>query len=129
MNHIAIYNRIVLKKKYDWFIGINIIFLEKNDFGIQRPKLAGVLKVDEDWFGEQWRKFYYSTPVPNPNQEDVSIGDIVGGSQVLDLSETIFKATVSRINSNTKEVAIVIYSMHVTVRSTNCNTVLKIFWI
>ena len=79
----------VLKKKYDWFIGINIIFLEKNDFGIQRPKLAGVLKVDEDWFGEQWRKFYYSTPVPNPNQEDVSIGDIVGGSQALDLSETI----------------------------------------
>jgi hypothetical protein len=79
----------VLKKKYDWFIGINIIFLEKNDFGIQRPKLAGVLKVDEDWFGEQWRKFYHSTPVPNPNQEDVSIGDIVGGAQALELSESI----------------------------------------
>ena len=79
----------VLKKKYDWFDGITIVFLEKNDFGIQRPKLAGVLKVDEDWFGEQWRKFHYSLPIPNPNEEEVSIGDIVGGSQALDLSESI----------------------------------------
>lgn len=89
---VKILNRIlnsVLKQKYNWFIEINVIFIEKNNYGIQRPKLSGVLKVDEDWFGEQWRKFHYSLPIPNPNEEDVSIGDIVGGAQALDLSETI----------------------------------------
>jgi hypothetical protein len=81
---------ITLKKKFDWVIGINIMFIEKTNFGIQRPKLSGVLKVDQDWFGKQWTKFNYSL-VPNPNQNNISIVEMpaIEGVLAIELSEII----------------------------------------
>lgn len=81
---VKILNRVLnmfLKNKYDWLIEIKVIFLENylNHGDIVRMQLCGVIKVDEEWFAKQWREFHYSAPMPDPNQEDISFGTIIGG--------------------------------------------------
>ena len=79
----------VLKKKYDWFDKINIVFYEKKNNGV--PKMNGVIYVDEEWYYKMWREYHYSTNPVNPNVEDVSIGDIIGGKIANDLRDDIVK--------------------------------------
>jgi hypothetical protein len=90
----------LLNKKFDWFIEVKIIFLETKKTNIKVPKLNGIIKVDEDWFAKQWREYHYSAPIPEPNIEDISIGDIVGGSLAAEISEEITKGLQLTISSS-----------------------------
>lgn len=84
--------KFLLKRKFDWFIDIQIMFLETTKTNIKVPKLNGIIKVNEDWYGSQWREYnWHSNPPPNPNIEDISIGDIVGGELAKEISQEIIK--------------------------------------
>lgn len=83
-----------LKKKYDWFIEIKILFVHKRDTGVQTPQLSGIFIVDEDWYGKKWREYHYSSPIPDTQIEDVQIGDIIGGKLASELSDE-FKTILS----------------------------------
>ena len=91
----------VLKKKYQWFdrIIINKLSYSKdsNYLGINAELFA-----DEDWVGNQWREYHYSTPIPSETEDTpISLGMIIGG----ELSKQLqghFKNVFSIITSEKK---------------------------
>ena len=93
---------LLLKRKFDWFNEINIIFLEITKTNTKVPKLNGIIKVDEDWYGTQWRDYNYSRPIPDTNVEDISIGDIVGGKLADEIAQEIIKGLQIVISSSIK---------------------------
>ena len=93
---------LLLKRKFDWFNEINIMFLEITKTNTKVPKLNGIIKVDEDWYGTQWRDYNYSRPIPDTNVEDISIGDIVGGKLADEIAQEIIKGLQIVISSSIK---------------------------
>ena len=93
---------LLLKRKFDWFNEINIMFLEMTKTNTKVPKLNGIIKVDEDWYGTQWRDYNYSRPIPDTNVEDISIGDIVGGKLADEIAQEIIKGLQIVISSSIK---------------------------
>jgi len=90
----------VLKKKYDWFDKINVVFYEQKKDGV--PKINGVIYVDEEWYYKMWREYHYSTNPVNPNIEDISIGDIIGGKMANDLRDDIVNSLSFVFGENIK---------------------------
>jgi len=90
----------VLKKKYDWFNKINVVFYEQKKDGV--PKINGVIYVDEEWYYKMWREYHYSTNPVNPNIEDISIGDIIGGKMANDLRDDIVNSLSFVFGENIK---------------------------
>lgn len=90
---------LTLKKKFDWFIEIKVIFLETSK-NFTTPSLNGTIKVDEDWYGEQWREYHYSEPIPDPQTEDISIGDIIGGPTAYSIAEKIKEGLTITLSKN-----------------------------
>jgi len=81
------YERLINKsfsKKYPWFINFKLDILTLNGFRNGYMGISGIISVDSDWLGEQWREYFYSIPFPN-DLNDVSFGDFIGG----DLSKSI----------------------------------------
>lgn len=93
---------LLLKRKFDWFNEINIMFLEITKTNTKVPKLNGIIKVDEDWYGTQWGDYNYSRPIPDTNVEDISIGDIVGGKLADEIAQEIIKGLQIVISSSIK---------------------------
>ena len=93
---------LLLKRKFDWFNEINIMFFEMTKTNTKVPKLNGIIKVDEDWYGTQWRDYNYSRPIPDTNVEDISIGDIVGGKLADEIAQEIIKGLQIVISSSIK---------------------------
>ena len=93
---------LLLKRKFDWFNEINILFLEITKTNTKVPKLNGIIKVDEDWYGTQWRDYNYSRPIPDTNVEDISIGKIVGGKLADEIAQEIIKGLQIVISSSIK---------------------------
>ena len=91
---------LLLKRKFDWFNEINIMFFEMTKTNTKVPKLNGIIKVDEDWYGTQWRDYNYSRPIPDTNVEDISIGDIVGGKLADEIAQEIIKGLQIVISSS-----------------------------
>jgi len=91
----------LLKRKYEWFdrIIINKLSYSKdlNYLGINAELFA-----DEDWVGNQWREYHYSTPIPSETEDTpISLDMIIGG----ELSKKLqghFKNVFSIITSEKK---------------------------
>jgi hypothetical protein len=80
-----------MPKKYKWFKNIElhrIVFYDDKPNGV--IGLNGDMLVDGDWYGTQFRNYHYSSNIINPNLENISIGDIVGGKFAVELSN-LFK--------------------------------------
>jgi len=76
-----------MPKKYEWFKNIiiyQVLYYEKS----KTLAIYGDILVDEDWYGNQFRKYHYSSYIIDPNIENVSIGDIVGGPFANELANT-----------------------------------------
>jgi len=80
-----------MPKKYKWFKNIELYRIVCYD---DKPNsvigLNGDMLVDGDWYGTQFRNYHYSSNIINPNLENISIGDIVGGKFAVELSN-LFK--------------------------------------
>jgi hypothetical protein len=90
---------LTLKKKFDWFIEIKVIFLETSK-NFTNPRLNGIIKVDEDWYGKQWMEYHYSEPIPDPQTEDISLGDIIGGPTAYNIAEKIKEGLTFAFSKN-----------------------------
>jgi len=91
------FNKVVNKfflKKHKWFKHIDITkigyFPNQNYFS---P--IGRIFIDSEWGAEQWRKYHYSSPIPE-SDEELSFGDIIGGDESQDLQND-FKLVFSFI--------------------------------
>jgi len=87
----------ILKKKYDWVIDVNLVFItvkeSRTDRDYNEIVLDGVIKVDEDWYGNQWREYNYSLPIPDPNDDrDVVLGELLGGESAMKFNSECRKA-------------------------------------
>ena len=87
----------ILKKKYDWVIDVNLVFItvreSRTDRDYNEIVLDGVIKVDEDWYGNQWREYNYSLPIPDPNDDrDVVLGELLGGELAMKFNSECRKA-------------------------------------
>ena len=52
-----------------------------------------LIKVDEDWYGNQWREYNYSLPIPDPNDDrDVALGELLGGELAMKFNSECRKA-------------------------------------
>lgn len=81
-----------LSKKYDWFKKIDIDYLAYNSDFLNSSGamvIGGTIYVDEDWLGNQWRKYNYSKSFPDLEDEDIGInlGDFIGGDLSQELKE------------------------------------------
>jgi hypothetical protein len=90
----------LLKKKYEWFdrIIVNKLSYSKDQdyFGIDAELFA-----DEDWVGDQWREYFYSSkPIPSGTKDDpIILGDIIGGEfskELQDYFKTVFVIITSQ---------------------------------
>jgi len=86
-----------LKKKYDWVIDLNLVFVtvreSRTDRDYNEIVLDGVIKVDEDWYENQWREYNYSFPIPDPNDDrDVVLGELLGGESAMKFNSECRKA-------------------------------------
>ena len=82
----------IMKKKYNWFDKIDINQLTYSNIPQPYLGIRADIFVDEDWGGNQWREYHYSTPIPNPDEE-LSFGDIVGGDiakELVDVFTSMF---------------------------------------
>lgn len=87
----------ILKKKYDWVIDVNLLFItvreSRTDRDYNEIVLDGVIKVDEDWYGNQWREYNYNFPIPDPNDDrDVVLGELLGGELAMKFNSECRKA-------------------------------------
>jgi hypothetical protein len=86
---IKTFNRILntlAKKKYDWLINFDITSIKD---GKNTCAIAGTIKVDEDWFGNKWIDTYDSYNAPNPNERDISIGELQLGRLSYELEKDV----------------------------------------
>jgi len=92
-NEIKALNRVLninIKKKYDWLIEIKITYLQTtHNRSYFQPVINGIIKVNEDWFGDKWFETYDSYNAPNPNVKDIRIGELHLGIDAYKLSEDI----------------------------------------
>ncbi len=87
----------ILKKKYDWVIDVNLVFItvreSRTDIDYNEIVLDGVIKVDKDWYENQWREYNYSLPIPDPNDDrDVVLGELLGGELAMKFNSECRKA-------------------------------------
>jgi hypothetical protein len=81
--------------KYDWWKGIEIDDVQASQtYFIIR--LSGILKVDEEWGGKQWREYMPHMEFPGNNgwednevYELVTLGDVIGSKLSDELSNEI----------------------------------------
>jgi hypothetical protein len=88
----------ILKKKYDWVIDVNLVFItvreSRTDRDYNEIVLDGVIKVDKDWYENQWREYnYYNLPIPDPNGDgDVVLGELLGSELAMKFNSECRKA-------------------------------------
>jgi hypothetical protein len=88
----------ILKKKYDWVIDVNLVFItvreSRTDRDYNEIVLDGVIKVDKDWYENQWREYnYYNLPIPDPNDDrDVVLGELLGSELAMKFNSECRKA-------------------------------------
>ena len=79
----------ILKKKYDWVIDVNLVFVtvreSRNDRDFNEIVLDGVIKVDEEWY----KKY---GPVPKPNDSYVVLGELLMGKSAIEFNSECRKA-------------------------------------
>lgn len=84
-----------MSKKYDWWKGLEI---EELNFAetIDTVTIYGIINIDEDWGGNQYREYNYSRSFPgNDGWEDpyeyeiVHLGDIIGNEMSNQLSKDL----------------------------------------
>lgn len=84
----------ILKKKYDWFVEMNIIFLTERI--LYSPKyyeiiLGGIIRVKKGWYEENWKEYNFNNTISDFNEEDFEIGHIVGGNFAKEFNDELKK--------------------------------------
>jgi len=74
--------------KYPWFHNLEIKSLQPR-FRSSVLFIIGKITVDENWLGDQWRKYYHSIPFPDITQDDVSFADFIGGDLAKNLKNDL----------------------------------------
>jgi hypothetical protein len=86
----------ILKKKYDWVIDVNLVFVtvreSKNSRDFNEVVLDGVIKVDEDWYEKNWPEYKKYGPVPKPNDSYVVLGELLMGKSAIEFNSECRKA-------------------------------------
>lgn len=79
-----------LAKKFSWFYSIRIKDVNPpQKIGPSNYlSISADIYVDEEWAHSQWREYHYSTNFPE-NLEDLSFGDIIGGSLSKEIQQII----------------------------------------
>ena len=113
---LSTFNRVLnkfLSKKFDWFDHVEIKSVLYNKVS-KSGKMEGKIFVDSEWLATQWRKYNYSSPIPEEGYE-LQLGDVTGGEMADEIREvfsTMFNFVTGykapNINSNYLE----IYRVH-----------------
>jgi hypothetical protein len=86
----------ILKKKYEWVIDVNLVFVtvreSKNSRDFNEVVLDGVIKVDEDWYEKNWPEYKKYGPVPKPNDSYVVLGELLMGKSAIEFNSECRKA-------------------------------------
>lgn len=113
---LSAFNRVLNKallKKFDWFDHVEIESVLYNKVS-KAGRMEGKIFVDSEWLATQWRKYHYSSPIPEGGYE-LQLGDVTGGEMADEIREvfsTMFNFVtgykIPNINSNYLE----IYRVH-----------------
>lgn len=97
-----ILNKILNKKlsnKFDWFKGIELTQVGVND-NQNYLYMNGDIYLDEDWVGNQWRKYHDYKELPFfGDNSDYTFGDLIGSSdEWIDKLKEMFISTFNTIH-------------------------------
>ena len=86
----------ILKKKYDWVIDVNLVFVTVRESRSNRDfneiVLDGVIKVEKDWYEKKWPEYNKYGPAPEPNDSYVVLGELLMGKSAIEFNSECKKA-------------------------------------
>jgi hypothetical protein len=83
----------ILKKKYDWVIDVNLVFITvRESRNFNEIVLDGVIKVDKDWYEKKWPEYNKYGPAPEPNDSFVVLGELLMGKLAIEFNSECRKA-------------------------------------